>query len=1336
MIHIVDGRTDRILDFIPLGEFWDDWHRKSLKDTLETFDFVTFGDRRYSQHLTKRNRVIIPDDDGRLVEFIIENTRKYRDTDGSLLIEVYTVASYLELTKAKVIEPQTLASQTPSTAVAHALAGTEWLPGDIQGDGTRTFHIEEYTNPYSFTQTIATEFGVERNFRIEHDGNRVTGRFLDLVERIGQWQGREVEFTKDLVGIERKEDMSGIVTALIGLGPEREDGTRLEVFVEDEDALQRWGRPHPQTGQLMHLVETYEPESSDQDMTIERLEELTRNELEKRINSVVEYSADVVDLEKVPGLQNKVIRFGDTIKIKDLGFSPPLYLEARVHTQERSLSDPANKRVILGDFIEYTEEEVQEIWRQLQAQIAKKIEMSDVLEVTYTKPEIDAKDSSVYQDSTQYTDVVAETKKREAIQVAAEDATHKANQAEQNAKQYTQDYTEQKKQEAIQQAVAEAEQKVNQAKTELENEIATKVDAEWVNGRLVLKENVITKSNTAPTNPTTGQLWLDTSVVPNVLKRWDGSTWVKVTPTAAGEVGAYTKTEVDNALNSKVSVTQYTADMNGVVTRLNSAESRITQNEQEIATKVSNTTYQQDKTTINNNISQLQTKMSNAETSISQLSNQIALKANATDVYTKSQIDGQFNTVNQQITNLSSQLSVQADQIATKVSRTEFESLQIGGRNLLRNTDFRNGLNNWSNWGTATREVVDLNGKKWVHLSQNDSNRWRGISQVVLSIKPSTPYTVSFIAYSQNNSVMTVGFHQRLGNTIVTQNWQTFSLTNSPKKYSYTFTTTGSSIDQFNFMIGNDQSPFDIYITDIKLEIGNRATDWTPAPEDVQGQIDGLGTRVSSAETSITQLSNQIQLKANQSTVDTLANRISSAESSINLLSDQIQLKVDKDGVISAINQTAEQIKIQASKVDLSGYVTFTNLSTPGQTTIDGGNLKTNSVTANKLNVSSLSAISANLGTVTAGTITGVTINGSTINSVLNSRNYTTIANNRIHSEGEWNDTVYGLGTMYGIFDVNNGNISFEVGQVLSGTRQTSQAVKIDLTMLGMVIKSGTSGGFYINNIGAISWGDWYDSGNARGAIYTSYEADAYNTPRWGVKVESPFVNITQIIAEGNARQIAIRERDNNNKQWHIEVNNGTFSIVETNVAERLTLTTGGGLIINWMNATGDINFSNNTGRLVNDSGNGYLQTTGNEYRVTKYKSTTYIPIRASSFPSGSLAEYKQDIHVWEESALEKIRNTTIYEYKLKSEVEQGKDRWRQGLVIGDGYNTPEGVIDGDGVEQYLMNTWSWKAIQELDSKQMNHEDRISWLELENQYLKQKVFQLETRITELEAKIA
>src|SRR5690606_7368463 len=237
---------------------------------------------------------------------------------------------------------------------------------------------------------------------------------------------------------------------------------RLEVFVEDEEALQRWGTPNPQTGELMHLIETYEPESTDQNMSIERLTELTRNELEKRINSVVEYTADVADLEKVPGMESKVIRFGDTIKIKDTGFNPPLYLEARVHTQDRSLSQPEKKKVTLGDFIEYTEEEVHAIWKQLQAEIAKKVSMAEVTEVVYTKPEVDERDDAVRE----HAENVAENAKMEAIQVAAEDASQKAKQAEDSAKEYTDD--------RLQNTVAK--DIFESTVTDLLNNIAQKVD--------------------------------------------------------------------------------------------------------------------------------------------------------------------------------------------------------------------------------------------------------------------------------------------------------------------------------------------------------------------------------------------------------------------------------------------------------------------------------------------------------------------------------------------------------------------------------------------------------------------------------------------------------------------------------------------------------------------------------------------------------------------------------------------------------------------------------------------------------------------------------------------
>src|SRR5690606_32694511 len=103
------------------------------------------------------------------------------------------------------------------------------------------------------------------------------------------------------------------------------------------------------------------------------LRELTKNELEKRVNALVEYVGNVADLEKVPGLEHEEFRLGDTIKLKDTSFNPPLYLEARVHTQDRPLSDPSKKEVTLGDYIEYTEEEVFEAWKALQAQIKERL---------------------------------------------------------------------------------------------------------------------------------------------------------------------------------------------------------------------------------------------------------------------------------------------------------------------------------------------------------------------------------------------------------------------------------------------------------------------------------------------------------------------------------------------------------------------------------------------------------------------------------------------------------------------------------------------------------------------------------------------------------------------------------------------------------------------------------------------------------------------------------------------------------------------------------------------------------------------------------------------------
>ena len=48
---------------------------------------------------------------------------------------------------------------------------------------------------------------------------------------------------------------------------------------------------------------------------------------------------------------------------------------------------------------------------------------------------------------------------------------------------------------------------------------------------------------------------------------------------------------------------------------------------------------------------------------------------------------------------------------------------------------------------------------------------------------------------------------------------------------------------------------------------------------------------------------------------------------------------------------TAQSVLIDASKIDLQGYVTFTNLSTAGQTTINGANITTGTIDADQVKV-------------------------------------------------------------------------------------------------------------------------------------------------------------------------------------------------------------------------------------------------------------------------------------------------------------------------------------------------------------------------------------------------
>ena len=61
------------------------------------------------------------------------------------------------------------------------------------------------------------------------------------------------------------------------------------------------------------------------------------NRIKKRVNSSVSYEIEAQSIGRIFGLAHELINEGDTIRIKDTGFTPKLYLEARVIAGDESL---------------------------------------------------------------------------------------------------------------------------------------------------------------------------------------------------------------------------------------------------------------------------------------------------------------------------------------------------------------------------------------------------------------------------------------------------------------------------------------------------------------------------------------------------------------------------------------------------------------------------------------------------------------------------------------------------------------------------------------------------------------------------------------------------------------------------------------------------------------------------------------------------------------------------------------------------------------------------------------------------------------------------------------
>lgn len=138
-----------------------------------------------------------------------------------------------------------------------------------------------------------------------------------------------------------------------------------------------------------------------------------------------------------------------------------------------------------------------------------------------------------------------------------------------------------------------------------------------------------------------------------------------------------------------------------------------------------------------------------------------------------------------------------------------------------------------------------------------------------------------------------------------------------------------------------------------------------------------------------------------------------------------------------------------------------------------------------------------------------------------------------------------------------------------------------------------------------------------------------------------------------------------------------------------------------------------------------------------------YRDVTAASFSNGSRIESKSDIALWKEDALSIICESDLASYFLKGDIEQGREIRKYGLVIGGEWRTPQQVINGDGIDQYVMTSFAWRGLQQVNETLKTQAAEIQSLKETVATQQQQLIDFATlteslasRLTELESRVA
>ena len=291
-------------------------------------------------------------------------------------------------------------------------------------------------------------------------------------------------------------------------------------------------------------------------------------------------------------------------------------------------------------------------------------------------------------------------------------------------------------------------------------------------------------------------------------------------------------------------------------------------------------------------ISEVNTKVttiSNQYTSLNQSLTSLTATVNSNTTKISEKADGSTVTALQaNMTALTADLSGFKTTVSqTYTSKTEFNNLQIGGRNLLLNTA---DLTKWHKEASIT---VTKDSNDYFKISTTNTSSWWSAYWYISSDKSEQTYTLS--GYNKKGTKtghVVVRYYKSGANNILLQK----DVSEGYFTIKFTVPSGAETITVYLGLSPTASGDY-TYFKLPKLELGDKATDWSPAPEDTDEKFTEYSTT--------TQMNSAINQSAN-SVLTTVSSNYATKAS--------LELKVDKDKLISEINASADVITLKSNR--------------------------------------------------------------------------------------------------------------------------------------------------------------------------------------------------------------------------------------------------------------------------------------------------------------------------------------------------------------------------------------------------------------------------------------